>query len=315
MPESGELRFDGRVVVITGAGRGLGREFARLLAARGAAVVVNDIGVAADAHRYGAEARDPMVAQKVVDEIVASGGRAVANTADVADPVTAATVVADALEHFGRVDIVINNAGIIVGGQLAAADAAAMQAAWGVHVGGAYYVLLAAWPHFLEQGYGRVVNVGSTAGLLLGIADHTPYDVAKGALAGMTKALAIEGQPAGILVNGLLPSATTRSAGSVSRPYERGAGFDPRHVAPVAGWLAHEECTVFGRIFAAGSGRVGEVFTSAAAGYQCPEPAEFSLEHVRDNWSTIRSADGAMTPANVAEYNAFRMSIYEAAVS
>jgi NAD(P)-dependent dehydrogenase (short-subunit alcohol dehydrogenase family) len=315
MSDADAVRFDARVAVITGAGRGLGREFALFLASRGAAVVVNDIGVALDAGRYGEGTDDANVAQSVAAAIVATGGRAIASVADVADPAGAAALVADALAQFGRLDIVINNAGVIVDGAIADSDRAALSAAWSVHVGGAFNVLRAAWPHLAGQGYGRVINVASIAGLLLGLCGHLPYDVAKGGLAGMTKALATEGEPSGILVNGLLPTATTRSASSVTRPYDRGLPFDSRQVAPVAAWLAHEDCSVFGRFFAAGAGRVGEVFTSAAAGYQCPDPATFSLEHIRDNWSTICSAEGSITPANVAEYNHFRVAQYEAVVS
>ena len=237
------------------------------------------------------------------------------NGADVADPAGAASVVADAVAAFGRVDIVINNAGIVVDGALADATPEALRAAWGVHVGGAFNILSAAWPHLAAQGYGRIVNVGSIAGLLVGVAGHTPYEVAKGGLAGLTRALATEGEPLGIAVNALLPTADTRSAASVPRGYDRGARFEARHVAPVAAWLAHEDCRVNGRFFAAGAGRVGEVFTSAAAGYQCARPAEFSLEHIRANWEVVKSPAAAVTPGSIGDYNAFRMAIYEAAVS
>jgi NAD(P)-dependent dehydrogenase (short-subunit alcohol dehydrogenase family) len=308
------IRFDGRVAIVTGAGRGLGREFALLLAQRGACVVVNDIGVSADDDRYGGTG-DAAAAQRVVDEIRADGGAAVANTGDVADPAGAGSIVTDALDAFGRLDIVINNAGIVVDGSLTDTDPDRLVRAWSVHVGGSYNVLRASWRHLSEQRYGRVVNVASVAGLLVGVPGHTPYDVAKGALCGMTRALATEGQQSGIVVNALIPTADTRGARSVVRSYQRGRMYEARHVAPAAAWLSHEDCAVTGRFFAAGAGRVGEVFTSAAAGYQCPEPASFALEHIRDHWGEVRSRDGAITPSSLAEYNAFRVARYEAAVT
>ncbi|MER6176931.1 SDR family NAD(P)-dependent oxidoreductase [Streptosporangium sp. NPDC001681] len=306
-----ELRFDGRVAVVTGGGRGLGRAFARLLAARGAAVLVNDVGVSSDADRYPPEPDAAEAAIAVAAEIVAEGGTAVSSTADVADEHGARSVVDEALAAFGRLDIVINNAGIVLDGAFLDQTVDDLRALWSVHVGGAFRVTRAAWPHLAGQGYGRVVNVGSIAGLLVGVGGHSAYDAAKGGLAGMTRSLATEGAPLGIQVNGLLPTATTRAALSVQRSYDRGIAFEPEQVAAVAAWLAHEECPVSGRYFAAGAGRVGEVFTSAARGYQCPTPAAFTLEHVRDEWAAIRSTADAMSPATVAEYNAFRIGIYQ----
>jgi NAD(P)-dependent dehydrogenase (short-subunit alcohol dehydrogenase family) len=319
VPDGGPVRFDGRVAVVTGSGRGLGRQTALFLAARGAAVVVNDVGVSADAARYGEDpCDDPYasdVAYGVVDEIEAAGGRAVANVSDVANPISAASAVADAVRSFGRVDIVINNAGVVVERPFEELTTADMTTAWSVDVGGAFHVLKAAWQHMREQGYGRVVNVGSSAGFVVGHpAGYAAYDVANGGLAGMTRALAAEGAPLGILVNALLPSAVTRSHIWDEASGGGGIDFDIARVAPVAAWLAHENCRVHGRFFAAGAGRVGEVYTSAASGYQCPQPSGFSLEYVRDNWTTVKSTAGSVSPTSSADYNAFRVGIYDSTV-
>ncbi len=185
-----ELRFDGRVAVVTGAGRGLGREFALLLARRGAAVVVNDIGVSADADRYGATpgADQPSVADEVVREIVASGGSAVANTADVSDPDTAHSIVGDAIQNFGRIDIIINNAGVVITRDFIDLTPADVDRSFAVHVRGSFLVAQSAWGYMTKAGYGRILNVVSVDGNLFGNFRHTAYDAAKAGLAGHARA-------------------------------------------------------------------------------------------------------------------------------
>jgi NAD(P)-dependent dehydrogenase (short-subunit alcohol dehydrogenase family) len=317
-----DVRFDGRVVLVTGAGRGLGREFALLLAGRGATVVVNDIGVSSDVERYvaireraaglTADALDAGVADAVAQEITDAGGRAAASRADVTDEHAVDRMVADALETFGRLDAVINNAGVVPFGDLEHTTGADLLQALLVHVGGAFHVTKAAWPAMRAQGYGRVVNVCSTQGVLTGGAGFGAYAAAKGGLAGMTRCLATEGVDAGILVNGLVPGATTRGNVSVDAGYVRAPELDrsPVMVAPAACWLASERCVVSGCFYAATAGSMRAVFAAAAVGYQSPRPGAFSLEEVRDNWDAIRSHDGAIAPTSQAEYNEFRMSLY-----
>jgi len=307
-----ELRFDGRVAVVTGAGRGLGREFALLLAARGAHVVVNDIGVSVDRDRYEAGSPEPGAvpageqAASVVDEIVAAGGDAVANTSDVGDPAGARDIVATAVESFGGIDIVINNAGVVMTGSFEDVPVADLVACFDVNVKGPFQVMQAAWGHMRRARYGRILNVCSVDGVLLGNPGHSPYDAAKAGLAGLTRAVASEGAELGIQVNGLLPGARTRGSRSTDPAYVP-VGIDMRAslVAPGAGWLVHEQCPANGQFFACSSGRMGVVFTGAAAGFQA-KPEQFTLEAVRDNWRVVVAREPYIVPAKVQEYNAFR---------
>jgi NAD(P)-dependent dehydrogenase (short-subunit alcohol dehydrogenase family) len=313
---SDKFRFDGLTAVITGAGRGLGREFATLLARRGAAVVVNDIGVSADSGRYSVDpfgvdlARDAErhdVADAVAAEIRATGGKAAADHGDVSDPAQARALIDTALDRFGSVDIVVNNAGVIVTRPVDELTAADLDAVYRVHVLGSFSVLQAAWPLFVSQDCGRVVNVGSVEGGLIGTPTFAVYAAAKGALVGMTYALAAEGAGAGITINGLLPAAATRASSkslihNKSGNIERSAAV----VAPAAAWLCHPACDVSGQLFASTAGSIRRVYTSAVLGYQSPEPERFSIEELRDNWAIALDRTAPFVPATGAEYSAFR---------
>jgi NAD(P)-dependent dehydrogenase (short-subunit alcohol dehydrogenase family) len=317
----GEVRFDGRVAIVTGAGRGLGREFALSLARRGAAIVVNDIGVSADAGRYanvsvadqdlGIDASLTGVAQLVADEIRQLGGLAFANTADVGDPSAAASIVEDAMANFGRIDIVVNNAGVVITKPLEDLTPDDFATAYRVHVLGSFNVLHTAWPHFSAQRYGRVVNICSVEGGLIGSPGFEVYGGAKGGLVGMTRALAAEGESSGISVNGLLPAGQTRASSLSGKKraanVDRGAAL----VAPAVAWLCHEDCDVSGQLFAATSGSMRLIFTSAAQGYQSMAPESFTIEELRDNWGQACAREPALIPSSLAQYNGFRHDTFE----
>lgn len=296
-PPGGTLRFDGRVAVVTGAGRGLGREFALELARRGAAVVVNDIGVSADANRYiGVANIDPNLArdaeplkaaQVVVDEIEQLGGRGFANTADVGDPVTAKTIVDDAVREFGRIDIVVNNAGVVIAkpfDELTLDDLAIVHR---VHVLGSFNVLRAAWPHFTTSKYGRVVNICSVEGGLLGSPNFVAYGAGKSALIGLTQSLGRAGGAHGVRVNGILPAAATRASALSGKQRAANVDRSAALVAPAVAWLGHEKCEVTGQLFAATAGSMRLVSSRRATGYVAPTDVPLTVEDIRDNWREI----------------------------
>jgi NAD(P)-dependent dehydrogenase (short-subunit alcohol dehydrogenase family) len=290
-------------------------------------VVINDIGISADVERYvdvsyggtdyGSDAFKGSVAQDVVAEIEAFGGRAVASTADISDADAAASAVAAGVEAFGRVDAVINNAGVVINKSMMTLTTDDLATAFAVHVVGSTNILRAAWPHMVEQKFGRVVNICSLEGVLIGSSGFEVYDAAKGGLMGLTRALAAEGAAHGIGVNGLLPGAMTRGNASVSPAYKRSSTVDrsPSLVAPSAAWLCHEDCDATGQFFASTASSMRLVFTQAAQGYQSPDPDHFTPEELRDNWATASSREPAITPASPAEFNEFRRAVYAAAVA
>jgi len=187
----GEHRFDGRVAVVTGAGRGLGRAYAHLLAARGARVVVNDLGGS-----IAGEGTDAGPAADVVAEIEAAGGDAVADTNDVSTEEGGAALVGTALDRFGRVDVLVNNAGIMRWGGPPDVAVADLEQHLAVHLVGSYATARAAWPHMAEQGHGRIVMTTSTG--MLGLPANTSYAAAKGGVVGLTRSLAVAGRKQGI---------------------------------------------------------------------------------------------------------------------
>jgi NAD(P)-dependent dehydrogenase (short-subunit alcohol dehydrogenase family) len=279
------LRFDGRVAIVTGGGRGMGRAHARLLAARGASVVVNDLPA------------DDSPASHVVEEIVDEGGTAVESTADISTAGGGSALVECAVEAFGRIDIVVNNAGVIRLSRFEDLTTAAFDQTMKVNAYGPFYVTHAAWPHLLAQGYGRVVMVSSSAALF-GLPDRVDYGGSKAAMVGMTRSLASEAEGAGIQVNALFPTAITRlSSPPVRERVAKRLGLSAAEedlaalmdrstalVSPMVAWLAHEECTSNGEIFEAGGGHVGRVVITSAEGY---ENSDVTVEDVRDHLPEI----------------------------
>lgn len=280
---------EGRVVAVTGAGGGLGREYALLLAAHGARVVVNDLGGARDGTGSGSSTADA-----VVGEIHAAGGEAVANHENVADEAGGAQVVADAIEAFGRIDGVVANAGILRDAAFHKMAEADWDAVAKVHLYGSFHVIRAAWPHFREQRHGRVVVAASTSGIY-GNFGQANYGSAKSGLIGLVQTLAIEGARYGILANAIAPMAATRMTADVAPP-ELLEKLTPAHVAPVVAHLLGDECTDSGSVIVAGGGQVHRVawFQSKGVTFaEVPTP-----EQVTDRWAEVTDLSGAVPGVN-----------------
>ncbi len=284
------LGFDGKVAVITGAGGGLGRQHALLLASRGALIVVNDLGGAVD----GAGS-DASAAQKVVDEIRAAGGEAVANHDSVSTPEGGESIIKTAIDAYGRVDIVINNAGILRDKTFHNMTSEFVDPVIDVHLKGAFNVTRPAWIHMREQGYGRVISTSSAAGIF-GNFGQANYGAAKMGLVGFTRVLAAEGAKYNIKSNVIAPLALTRMTENLMGAI--GDKLDPSLVTPIVAWLAHEDCDVSGEIYSVGGGRVARVFIGETQGFY---KQGLTLEDVRDNWTQIRDTDGYQIPANLPE--------------
>jgi NAD(P)-dependent dehydrogenase (short-subunit alcohol dehydrogenase family) len=287
-----EHRFDGRVAVVTGAGRGIGRAHALLLAERGASVVVNDLGGSMEG-----VGTDVEPASAVVAEIVAAGGVAIADSSDVATTAGGQALVEAAVEQYGRIDILVNNAGIVRWAGFPEADAENLERHLAVHVGGSFNTTRAAWPHMVEQRYGRVVMTTSTG--MFGLPNNLSYATAKAAVVGMTRSLKTAGAKHGIKVNLIAPAAQTRMAGP---PTDETARMTSDLVAPMVAFLAHEDCPVSGEIYAAGAGRFARIFVATTVGYVHPEP-EPTIEDVAANWATINDESGYYLPADLVAWS------------
>jgi NAD(P)-dependent dehydrogenase (short-subunit alcohol dehydrogenase family) len=287
------LGFDGRVAIITGAGGGLGKQHALSLASRGALVVVNDLGGAVDGSGSSAGP-----AQAVVDEIKAAGGDAVADTNSVATPEGGEAIVQTAIDAFGRVDIVVNNAGILRDKAFHNMTPDLLEPVLDVHLEGAFNVTRPAWVRMREQQYGRVISTSSAAGVF-GNFGQSNYGAAKMGLVGLTRVLAVEGARHNIRANAIAPLALTRMTEDIMG--NLGEKFGPALIAPLVTYLAHESCEATGRIFSVGGGRVAEVFVAEAPGFY---KEDLTAEDVADNWAAVTAQEGYSVPANLGEETA-----------
>ena len=290
VPMMGELRWDGRVAVVTGAGRNLGRAYALLLAERGARVVVNDLGVAISDTDGRGDAPPENPAHAVVREIRDAGGEAVASTESVATESGGAAIIRTAVDAFGGVDLLINNAGVVRSAPFEDYDDDLLWPVLESQIGGHFHVTRPAWRLMCERGYGRVLNLASGAGLW-GVPGMTGYSTAKMAIVGLTRALAQEGAAHGITVNVLAPCAKTRPGGfgPIPESPELFEWLSLDAVSPVAAWLVHEDCTLSGECFTVGGGYVGRVSVAVNDGHRWERP--MTPEAVRDAWDTVMVDD------------------------
>jgi len=263
-----EFRFDGKAVVVTGAGRNLGREYALLFASRGARVLVNDLGVGISDSDGVAEAPADNPADAVVAEIVGAGGTAVANFDTIATPEGGRAIVDAAVDAFGAIDVVVNNAGQVRMAPFTELTEAQLDAVIDTQLRGALNVSRPAWAFMAEHGGGRFVNVSSGAAFG-GVPGGAVYGMAKMGVIGLTLAMASEGRDAGIAANVIAPYAKTRPGtgfGPFPASTELNEWLHPRLVAPLVGWLAHEACQLTGECFSVGGGHYARVSLEIAHG-------------------------------------------------
>jgi NAD(P)-dependent dehydrogenase (short-subunit alcohol dehydrogenase family) len=288
-----DIRFDGRVAVITGAGGGLGKTYALQLASRGASVVVNDLGGAAD----GTGGSSSM-ADQAVDEINAAGGKAVANYDSVATPEGGRAIIQTALDNFGKVDILINNAGILRDKSFLKLEPENLDAVLDVHLKGAFFVTQPAFASMKENNYGRIVMASSGAGIF-GNFGQSNYGAAKMGLVGLMNVLAVEGLKNNIKVNTIAPVATTRlTEGLLGGMAD---ALDPNFVTPLVSYLSSEKCELSHEIFDVGGGRYARIFVGMAEGWIAPKGSIPSPDDIFDNIDHIRDLKGYTVPESILD--------------
>ena len=278
-----ELRFDNRVAVVTGGGRGLGRAYALLLASRGAKVVVNDVGVS-----LKGQGHDDAPANEVVKEIKAAGGEAVACTESVATAAGGKAIIQSALDQYGRIDILIHNAGNVRRGSLKDMTYEDFDAVLDVHLRGAFHVVRAAFPLMCKAGYGRMVMTSSIGGLY-GNKDVVNYSMSKAGLVGLSHVVALEGASEGVKSNVIVPAAVTRMAEGLDTSAYPPMG--PELVAPTVGWLAHESCSISGEMLISLAGRVAKAFLAETPGVYRPS---WTIEQVGEQLEGIRDTSNPL---------------------
>lgn len=285
------MRFDDRVVIVTGAGQGLGRSHALAFAARGARVVVNDLGAGADG-----EGHDPLLADQVVEEIVAAGGEAVASH----DSVTRGErIVQCALDNFGRVDVLVHNAGILRDRAFHHMTTDDWDNVYEVHVKGAFRLLHAAWPRLREQQFGRIILTTSAAGLY-GNFGQANYAMAKMALIGLCQTLAQEGGKHDIRTNAIAPVADSRLTEEIL-PDELRQQLQPDRVSPLVLKLAHESHRDTGRLYEAGAGWIARVRWERAGGHVFTGNEPLTPEAITERWEAIEDFSEPDHPENAQQ--------------
>jgi len=288
-----DIRFDGKVAVVTGAGGGLGRSHALLLAGRGAKVVVNDLGGAADGSGSGSA-----MADQVVQEIKAAGGEAVPNYDSVSTMEGGANIIKTAMDAFGRVDIVINNAGILRDVSFLKMEEDSWDIIFAVHVKGAFCVTKAAWPIMREQQFGRIIMTSSAAGIY-GNFGQANYSSAKMALIGLGQTLAIEGKKYNIRANTIAPIADSRLTATVL-PEDIRMKLRPEYVSPLVAYLCSEACEESGSLFEVGAGSIFHLKWYRSAGLSL-KADEVTIENIAENFGKITDMSKAQAMGSIQE--------------
>ncbi len=291
-----EVRFDDRVAVVTGAGGGLGREYALLLASRGAKVVVNDLGGAFDGTGSGHTA-----AEEVCKEIKDAGGEAVPNFDSVADWEGASNIIQTALDSFGKIDILISNAGILRDKSFIKMEMEDYEKVISVHLNGTFFCCKAAFPHMRENSYGRIIAATSGAGVY-GNFGQANYGAAKMGIVGLMHVLKQEGAKYNILANAILPVAGTRMTATVMPPQMLEV-LKPEYVSPIVGWACSEKNSFSGCIFVAGGGYFSRTAFMEGPGVLFDVKKEpITLEMIDENIDKITSLEGAQTVGGATEH-------------
>ena len=287
-----QIRFDNRVAVITGAGGGLGKTYALEFARRGGKVVVNDLGGAADGTGRGSS-----MADQVVSEITKAGGTAVANYDSVATPAGGEAIIKTALDNFGQVDIVVNNAGILRDKSFAKLSPQELEIVLDVHLKGAFFVSQPAFRAMKERNYGRFIHTASAAGIF-GNFGQTNYGAAKMGMVGLSNVLAVEGAKNNIKSNVIAPVARTRLTEELLG--KLADMLKPEFVTPLVVFLGSEQCDVTHSIYSVGGGRYARIFIGMAHGYFAGVGANVSVEDIAANWSAIHSDKDYIIPDSIA---------------